>query len=87
MNTTDFIFIVDKDRENQRKGFSFAWISPKEHFDKTGYLQDNIRTHHILKHYPNFLGVDDMESHFKFRLSRQAMIRHLTFLGFTRKDS
>ena len=62
--------------------FSYAWICPKEYYDRHNHMQDNIRTDHIRAHHPTFAGSDDMESHFAFKMTPDEMKKHLIKLGF-----
>ena len=63
--------------------YSYAWICPEEYYLKHKHIQDNIRTTDVKEHYPEFAGVDNMESHFEFRMNPGQMRRHLLSLGFT----
>lgn len=62
--------------------YSYAWICSKAYYDKHNHLEDNIRTSDIREHIPGFNGVDDMESHFEFRMNPKEMRDYLLRLGF-----
>lgn len=61
---------------------SYAWICPKEYWDKHHHIEDNIRSSHLRAHWPGFKGSDDMGSHFEFRMTPNEMRKYLTSLGF-----
>lgn len=72
-------------RENFDRIFpfnSYFWITPRDYFEEHGHIHDNIRTSDIIDSEPSFKGVDDMESHFEFKMMNPREARkHLEFIG------
>lgn len=60
---------------------SYAWICPKDFWDKHRHM-DNLRAMHLRLLWPEFRGSDDMESHFEFQMTPKEMRQYLTNLGF-----
>ena len=66
----------------ENNGFSYFWITSVKTYNKYKVLAyDELTTERLNRHYPDFLGLDDMEGHFEFALNADKAREYLLSLG------
>lgn len=77
-------FFLDNESSQaiENDGFSYYWITSTKTYNKYKVLAyDELTAERLYRHYPTFIGIDDMEGHFEFGLNAEHAREYLLALG------